>query len=287
MLGRARECGSDLIEVMLVMGRHLLEFVLQRSHAGNAVHELEVSFGLVVQLGVVDDGLSDRLIDSARKVERNAGIVEPFRPGVLIEDPQDLPGLAQDASNAIEENRFSVGEVQQDESDRPFPGRVRPREIVVAEREEREGLVAGCFQPLKEIRGRGESPNASHRNVRRGRGGSSYGTVGRHTMTASVTARDAEHALTPHSPVSHEVTDELVLVILREGAVHARCGSAVSQDENASRIASERDASNGDSKSRPCGRIGLPGTWRDSGGAAIDELSPRLLREITNQRVGR
>ena len=70
--------------MMLVVRRHLVELLLERSHAGDAVDELQVSLLLVVPPRVVDDGIANRVIDPPRKVEWHLGVIQAAGPGILI-----------------------------------------------------------------------------------------------------------------------------------------------------------------------------------------------------------
>src|SRR5262245_59274907 len=70
----------DLLQVMLIVRGHLVEFILQRPHARHAMHELEVAFALVVLASVVDDRFADRFVDPPRDVERHLRVVEPLLP---------------------------------------------------------------------------------------------------------------------------------------------------------------------------------------------------------------
>src|SRR5690242_9709668 len=105
---------------MLVMGRHLLEFILQRSQARHAVHELARSVALVMDTDVVNDGRPHRLIDAPREVERQVAVIQTPGPRVLIVYPDHLAGLADDAADTIEEDRLAVRQVVEEEPDRPL-----------------------------------------------------------------------------------------------------------------------------------------------------------------------
>lgn len=84
---------------------------------------------LVVQSRVIDHPAADGLVDSPRDIQRKLRIVEAFRPGILVENPQDTATLAQDTTDTIEQHRFGIGEVVQNESNRPFASCVRARQL--------------------------------------------------------------------------------------------------------------------------------------------------------------
>lgn len=70
----ARAPFSGWIEVMLVVRGDLLELIFQGSRAGHTVHELEVPLLFVIQAGIIDDGVSNRLVNSAGNVERHSEV---------------------------------------------------------------------------------------------------------------------------------------------------------------------------------------------------------------------
>src|SRR5687768_14137201 len=78
---------SDLFEMVLVVRRHLVQFILQRPHAGHAVDEFEMTVLLVVLPRVIDIAGAHRLVDAARHLERNSGVIETFGEGILVEHP--------------------------------------------------------------------------------------------------------------------------------------------------------------------------------------------------------
>src|SRR5262245_14443940 len=131
---------------MRVVRGDLIELVLQRPQARHTVHELEVSFRFVVRARVVDDRVANGLVHSTGEVEWHARVLEPRGPRILVHHPYQRPLLAQDAVDAIEEDRLAIREVQQDEPDGPLPRSVRPREVLFAEREELQRLVPGRFE---------------------------------------------------------------------------------------------------------------------------------------------
>src|SRR4051812_8435187 len=106
--------------MMLVVSSDLVELIPQRPHPCDAMHELQVSLWFVVPAGIVDDGGTHRLVDSSRDIKRQLSVVEPPGPGVLVVHPDHLARFAQDSTNAIEEHRLTVGEVEQDEPGRPL-----------------------------------------------------------------------------------------------------------------------------------------------------------------------
>jgi len=110
------------------------------------MHELEVTFVLVVQAGVVDDCVADRFVYPPRDVERHLRVVESLGPSILIKDPKDLTRLAEDSANAIEENGLAISEVVEDKSDGPLAWRVCERQIALVEREISQRLVPGFFE---------------------------------------------------------------------------------------------------------------------------------------------
>ena len=59
----ARQCDPDVLEMLRVVRSHLFEFLLERAHAIDAVHELEVTVLLVMEAGQVDDAGPYRLVD--------------------------------------------------------------------------------------------------------------------------------------------------------------------------------------------------------------------------------
>src|SRR5215207_1574726 len=120
---------------MLIMRGDLVEFILQRPHPRDTMHEFEVAFALVVHAGVVDDRVASRFVDLSRDVERHLRIVEPLGPGILIKDPKDLTRFAQDSANALEENRLAIGEVVENKSDGPLAWSICARQIARVERE--------------------------------------------------------------------------------------------------------------------------------------------------------
>ncbi len=99
------------------MGRDLVESVFQRQHTHLAVDELEVSARLVVQPRVVDHGVAQRFEDRKRESPRQARIVEPLCPRILIEVPEDLPRLAQHPADAAELAGLGIGQMVQNEPD--------------------------------------------------------------------------------------------------------------------------------------------------------------------------
>ena len=100
--------------MMLVVRRDLVELILECSHPGDAVDKLQVPLGLVVPPGVIDDSIADRLIDSARELERHLGVIQAAGPGILIVNPEHLTRLAEHSTNAVEQYGFAVGEVVED-----------------------------------------------------------------------------------------------------------------------------------------------------------------------------
>src|SRR5215217_538252 len=106
--------------MVLIVRSDLVEFVLQRPHPRDTVHELEMTFLFVVHAGVVDDGAPNRLVYPPRDLEGDLGIVEPLGPGVLVVDPQYLTWFAQHSADSIEEHRLAVSEMEEDKSDGPL-----------------------------------------------------------------------------------------------------------------------------------------------------------------------
>jgi hypothetical protein len=143
---------------MLVMGRHLLEFILQRSQARHAVHELPRSIALVMDADMVNDGRPHRLIDAPREVEGQVAVVQTPGPRVLIVYPDHLAGLADHATNTIEEDRLAVREVVEEEPDGPLARPVGERQLGFTERELPYRFVAGALQLAREISGGGHVP---------------------------------------------------------------------------------------------------------------------------------
>jgi hypothetical protein len=105
-----------------------------------------MAFLFVILAGVIDDGIANRFVNPPREVERHLRIVEPLGPGILIEHPQDLPRLAEDPADAIEENGLGVREVVEEKSDGPLAWSICTQEIALAEREVLHRLVSGSFQ---------------------------------------------------------------------------------------------------------------------------------------------
>jgi len=60
-----RQRQPDVLEMLRVVRSHLLEFLLERAHAVDAVHELEVTERLVMEAGQVDDAAPYRLVDAS------------------------------------------------------------------------------------------------------------------------------------------------------------------------------------------------------------------------------
>src|SRR5919107_4364627 len=116
---------------MLVMGSDLIKLVSQGPHPGHAVHELKVAFLFVVYAGVVYNCVANRCVHTLRDIQRYLRIVQAPGPGILIKYPQHLARLAEDPANPVEKNGFAIGEVVEDESDRPLSRRVRPYEIAL------------------------------------------------------------------------------------------------------------------------------------------------------------
>jgi hypothetical protein len=93
---------------MLVVRCDLIEFILERPHPGDAVHELEMALLPIVLAGVIDDGVANRLVHLPRDLERHLCIVEPLGPGILVVHPDHLAWLAQHSPDAIEEDRLAI-----------------------------------------------------------------------------------------------------------------------------------------------------------------------------------
>jgi len=72
-------------------------------------------------------------------------------PGVLLRDRQQLPWLAQDAPNAIVLDGLAVGDVMQEESNRPFARPVSAFQIFFAEIEVLQRLVASGREIVNEL----------------------------------------------------------------------------------------------------------------------------------------
>src|SRR5690242_18750752 len=89
---RTGQRGPDLCEVVLVVGRHLIELVLQGAQAGRAVHEFAVPVSLILRADVMDDGRPGRLVEASRHIQRQVAVVETPGPRVLIVHPDHLPG---------------------------------------------------------------------------------------------------------------------------------------------------------------------------------------------------
>jgi hypothetical protein len=137
--------------MMLVMSGGLVEFVFQRAHAVHAVDELEVPTPLIVQPGIMNDGVTNRLVYVPGDVQRHARVVEPLGPGILIHDPQDRARLTEHSADPVEDDRLAIGEVVQDVLDRPLAGRVGPSEVTLVEREVRQRLFPRPLQIPNEL----------------------------------------------------------------------------------------------------------------------------------------
>src|SRR5215213_2113348 len=145
---------------MLIMRGDLVEFILQRPHPRDTMHELEVAFALVVHACVVDDCVASRFVDPPRDIERHLRIVESRSPSILIKGPKDLARLAEDSANALEKNRLAIGEVVENKSDGPLAWSICARQIERVEREVSQRLVSGFLEVLYELHTKSYSDEA-------------------------------------------------------------------------------------------------------------------------------
>src|SRR5215213_7301396 len=152
-LGAALQGQPELRQMMLVVRCHLVELLLERSHAGDAVDELQVSLLLVVPPRVVDDGIANRVIDPPRKVEWHLVVIQAAGPGILIVNPEHLTRFAEDPADTIEQDGFAIGEVVQDVSDRPFARGVAALQIRRGQRVIPQCLVARGLELWDDVHG--------------------------------------------------------------------------------------------------------------------------------------
>ena len=150
--GWTRKGRPDLTQMMLVMHGDLVEFLPQRAHAIDVMHELQVAAAVVVLAGIIDDSVANRFVHTAGDIQRHARVVEAPRPGILIHHPYQRTRLAEHPTDAIEEDGLAIGEVMQDVGDGPFARRVSARQVRAVEREALQRLVPSPFQLLNKVR---------------------------------------------------------------------------------------------------------------------------------------
>src|SRR5258708_23973637 len=95
------ECNSDLFQVLFVVCGDLVEFSFECSGSGFAMDEFQMSTFLVMHPRLINDPGTNSFVDAAREIERRLRIVEPFGPRSLIECPQYLFWLTDDATNSV------------------------------------------------------------------------------------------------------------------------------------------------------------------------------------------
>src|SRR4030095_16814157 len=94
--------------MMFVMVSDLVELLFQRPNSCFAVNELQMSASIVMLTGKVDDSCTSRLVDLPGQIERHAGIIQSFGPGVLIESTQNLARFTKRPANSIRQHTFRI-----------------------------------------------------------------------------------------------------------------------------------------------------------------------------------
>jgi len=95
------ECGFDLFQVVFVVRRDFVEFRSECSDSCFAVDEFQMSVFLIMHARLVNHSCTNGFVDSTGETERRLRIIEPFCPRILIECPQNLFWLADDAPDSV------------------------------------------------------------------------------------------------------------------------------------------------------------------------------------------
>jgi len=91
----------DLFQVVFVVRGDLVEFRFECSHSSFAVDEFQMPAFLVMHPRLINDTGTNGFVDSTGEIEGCLRVVETFCPRILIECPQYLFRLTDDAADSV------------------------------------------------------------------------------------------------------------------------------------------------------------------------------------------